>query len=167
MGSSAGGHLAALAAVTQAKDGFEPTDDGLGDVSSAVQACVTYYGPHDWSTWGGKRGKDTPEDIEKGRQASTITHLDKDDPPTLVFHGNKDITVRYAQSQILAAKLKEVGVPHEFITIEGKGHGTFYEPRKSGLNDHALVTWFLGKHLEGKDEPKPDAAVGSPPRPAP
>ena len=147
MGSSAGGHLAALAAVTQAKDGFEPTDDGLGGVSSAVQACVSYYGPHDWSKWGGKRGKDTEDDIKKGTQASTITHLDKDDPPMLVFHGNKDITVSYAQSQILVARLKELGVPHEFVTIENKGHGTFYTPARSGIEDHEMVVKFLTKHL--------------------
>jgi acetyl esterase/lipase len=154
MGSSAGGHLAALAAVTQRDKRFEPARDGLGDVSSAVQACVSYYGPHDWSRWGGRRGKDTREELAEGKLASTINHIDKTDPPMLVFHGDRDRTVPYAQSQRLVARLKAAGVAHQFVTFEGKDHGMFYVPHRSGVDDHAIVVRFLQQHLDRQaDEP--------------
>lgn len=156
MGASAGGHLAALAAVTQPEDGFEPTDDGLGDVSSAVQACVTYYGVHDWSRWGGRRGVDTKEETRKGKQASTVTHVDKADPPMLILHGNRDRTVPFSQSRALADRLTEAGVAHKLVTIEGKDHGMFYRPRRSGIDDHAIVMAFLRKHLEAPPKGTPE-----------
>lgn len=146
MGASAGGHLAALAAVTQPKDGLEP-DDGHGDVSSAVQACIVYYGVFDFTTWGFKPATATDEDRAAAKRASPLQYVDKSDPPMLLLHGTKDRTVPYSQSEKMAARLKELGVAHELITMQGKDHGMFYRPDRSGLDDHAAVVKFLGHHL--------------------
>jgi dipeptidyl aminopeptidase/acylaminoacyl peptidase len=40
-----------------------------------------------------------------------------------LIHGTEDTDVPYAESKNMAAKLKEVGVEHEFLTVTGAGHG--------------------------------------------
>ncbi len=44
-------------------------------------------------------------------------------PPTLLIHCTEDTDVPYGESKAMAAKLAEVGVEHEFITVPGAGHG--------------------------------------------
>jgi len=56
-------------------------------------------------------------------EASPMTHVRPGLPPFLLIHGNKDERVPYEQSVNFYAKLKAAGVPAEFITIEGGGHG--------------------------------------------
>ncbi len=147
IGASSGAHLATLAAVTRPADGLEPEADGHGEVSSAVQAAVAYYGAHDWSTWGGPAARRTAADEEAGRRASTLRYVRRDTPPLLVIHGTRDRTVPFAQSQRLVDALRDAGAPHEFVVWEGKDHGTFYRPDRSGVDDHALVVEFLRKHM--------------------
>lgn len=69
---------------------------------------------------GGKTPDDAPELYEK---ASPITHLTKDAPPTLILHGTIDDVVNISQSDRLAAKLSELGVPYLYDRIEGWHHG--------------------------------------------
>jgi acetyl esterase/lipase len=47
MGGSAGGHLAAMVALTTSADGLDPQEP-FGDVSCAVKCCVDFYGI-DWA----------------------------------------------------------------------------------------------------------------------
>jgi len=44
-------------------------------------------------------------------------------PPVILVHGTEDTDVPYAESRNMAAKLAEAGVDHEFITVNGAGHG--------------------------------------------
>lgn len=44
-------------------------------------------------------------------------------PPTFLTHGTADNDVPYSESKNMAAKLTESKVAHEFITVEGAGHG--------------------------------------------
>lgn len=44
-------------------------------------------------------------------------------PPTFLIHGTADTDVPYSESKNMADKLKEAGVEHEFVTVEGAGHG--------------------------------------------
>lgn len=44
-------------------------------------------------------------------------------PPTMLIHGTVDTDVPYDESQALAARMAAVGAPHEFVTLEGIGHG--------------------------------------------
>ena len=44
-------------------------------------------------------------------------------PPTMLIHGTGDTDVPYAESKNMAAKLAESKVKHEFITVQGAGHG--------------------------------------------
>ena len=44
-------------------------------------------------------------------------------PPTLLIHGTVDTDVPYAESRNMTAKLAEFKVKHEFVTVQGAGHG--------------------------------------------
>ena len=70
-------------------------DGGHAEQSSAVQAVVDLYGPcdltdqgagpphHQAVLWGASPTRKPPEAYNL---ASPIKHLDKSDPPTLIFH---------------------------------------------------------------------------------
>lgn len=77
------------------------------------------------------------------RLTSPITHVSKDDPPILLFHGDKDKLVPLQQSQVLANKLREVGVPHKLVVVVGEGHGWDYPVN---LQATEILNWF-GKYL--------------------
>jgi len=44
-------------------------------------------------------------------------------PPTLLIHGTKDTDVPHEQSVVIDRELSRKGVPHEFISVPGAGHG--------------------------------------------
>lgn len=52
-----------------------------------------------------------------------LRNVTGDYPPTLLLHGDQDTDVPYEQSQQMAAALREQGVPHRLITMQGLGHG--------------------------------------------
>ena len=44
-------------------------------------------------------------------------------PPTILVHGTLDTDVPHEESKKLAARFAQLGVRHEFISLEGVGHG--------------------------------------------
>ncbi|MGA2658148.1 MAG: alpha/beta hydrolase [Verrucomicrobiota bacterium] len=52
-----------------------------------------------------------------------IRNLTAKYPPTFLIHGTADTDVPYTESKNMADKLKETGVEHEFVTVQGAGHG--------------------------------------------
>jgi acetyl esterase/lipase len=64
-----------------------------------------------------------PEKAELARLVNPLTHVDADDPPAFIAHGNQDNVVPYNQSQRLATALEEVEVSHVFRPVLGAGHG--------------------------------------------
>jgi len=147
VGSSAGGHLAALVGVT--------TD---------VQAIVSFYGGSnlmtilEQSTPKGVAMRvpalqlllgDVPEKTpELARQASPVFHVDRRDPPLLLMHGDEDPQMPIQQSRELAAKYKELGLPVHLEVVAGAGHGgkEFYDAQRM-----RLVIEFLKKHLRRQE----------------
>src|SRR5207237_10124027 len=114
-GSSAGGHLAALAGLAGPSAGLEGTG-GYEGVSSSVIAVIDMSGPTDF-TAPPEPGIDTsPVVALLGKpldsagdllsRASPVTYVTKDAPPFLIMHGDKDQVVPFSQSQILYDKLK-------------------------------------------------------------
>jgi acetyl esterase/lipase len=124
-GDSAGGHLAMLAAY-----GADDASLGAGrlypQVPPRVRCVVDFYGVANFETfpaWGGWtfiRSNSDPAGVKTAalRRYSPINYLTKNSPPTLIVHGRNDSGVTWKQSEELAAKLKELGVPHEFVTLE-------------------------------------------------
>ena len=56
------------------------------------------------------------------KAASPVTYVDKNDPPFLIIHGEKDELVSPKQSQLLSAWLKVVGVQNELIIVKDAPH---------------------------------------------
>lgn len=69
---------------------------------------------------GGKDPKKDPEFFVPYCPEQNVTHAY---PPTLLLHGNTDTDVPHDQSVRMARALEAGGIEHEFITIEGRGHG--------------------------------------------
>ena len=52
-----------------------------------------------------------------------VRNLSAQYPPTLLIHGTDDTDVPHEQSVVMDRELASRGVPHEFISIPGGGHG--------------------------------------------
>ena len=60
--------------------------------------------------------------------ASPVTYVDKNDPPFLIIHGEKDDLVSNKHSKLLSAWLTAVGVQNELIIVKDAPHfGTMYD----------------------------------------
>jgi len=147
IGGSAGGHLAAMVGLTDAKAGLDPAGPDAG-ISCRVQAVVTMYGPaelrKDTVMLPGTR--EQVPDLYK--LASPVTHVSKDNPPVLLLHGTADKLVPVTQSEQLAEALKKAGVEHRLIIVEGAPHSFDLQPKQRDLRP--LVIGFFDKHLKGK-----------------
>ncbi|MFD2473586.1 alpha/beta hydrolase fold domain-containing protein [Amycolatopsis silviterrae] len=119
-GGSAGGHLAALAALTPRVKEYQP---GFEDVDTSVAACVPFYGVHDLAGVGGDRASVDHRDEFLGPRvfkldpefrrevfelASPLLHVKPDSPDFFVLHGEADTVVPVSQGRAFAAKLREV-----------------------------------------------------------
>ena len=152
IGGSAGGHLAAMVALTGPESGLDPKAP-YGEHSCRVQAAVDLYGPADLRHWP-ERPRITmlpqsrEENPELYRQASPGTHADKDDPPVLILHGTADKTVPVSQSEILAKQLAAAGAAHQLLIIDGAPHTFHLQPKQQDLRP--VVLGFFDKHLKHK-----------------
>ena len=117
-GGSAGGHLAALAALTPGDPQFQP---GFEDADTSVRAAVPFYGVYDFAgstglanaigmrdaflgprvmqtTW-----QDAPDVYEA---ASPILRITPDAPDFFVIHGEVDSLVAVDQARLFVAELR-------------------------------------------------------------
>ncbi|CAB4961340.1 unannotated protein [freshwater metagenome] len=117
-GGSAGGHLAALAALTPGDPAFQP---GFEDADTSVRAAVPFYGVYDFAgstgltnaigmrdaflgprvmqtTW-----TDSPDVYEA---ASPILRITPDAPDFFVIHGDLDSLVAVDQARLFVAELR-------------------------------------------------------------
>ena len=166
-GGSAGGHLAALVGAS----GGEKYLEGKGpyaSFSSAVQAVSENYGPTDFLKMNdapGNMDHNSPTSPEsefiggpiqqntgKVKLANPITYVDASDPPMLIVHGLKDMSVPYHQSELLYEALQKAGVPARLVPVENAGHGfkpdpadAQISPTKQEIKD-IHIAWFK-KHL--------------------
>ena len=58
-----------------------------------------------------------------GRTISPVYHVTRDDPPTLILHGDADTLVPIQQSERMVEALKAVGVEAKLIVRPGQAHG--------------------------------------------
>jgi acetyl esterase/lipase len=158
LGSSAGGHLAAMlgtAADVGGLDGACP----LLDRSPAVGAVVAVAGPHDIRTAGpldsGQRGMVEnflgvrPEaDPARALLASPAVHVTPGDPPFLLIHGTADEVVPIRQSRSMRDTLRAAGVPVTLIELPGVGHSVAEFGREARFRVSTCTTLaFLRERL--------------------
>jgi acetyl esterase/lipase len=115
-GSSSGGHVALWTAIAHTPPGSDPAEAPL------LKPCalVLLSAVADTSPETGY----TPKRFGAHTTALSPVHqLDGHMPPSLVFHGDADRTVPYAQAQALHARLIATGNACEFVTVPGGDHG--------------------------------------------
>ncbi|HVS67621.1 MAG TPA: alpha/beta hydrolase [Mycobacteriales bacterium] len=115
-GGSAGGHLAAMVALTANDPKYQP---GFEDVDTSVRACVPFYGVYDLAnlldTKAGEREYKhflaptlfKSKDRELARSASPLALIRSDAPPFFIIHGRNDSLVNVAEARELARALRE------------------------------------------------------------
>lgn len=131
MGFSAGGHLASMIGLSKnnAVDAFFMPGSSK---KFNFKAVVDFYGPADLTLFPGANDAKSPEGLLIGaapldrpdlaKIASPVSYVDKNDPPFLIIHGEKDDLVSPRQSQLLHSWLKVKGVPSELIVVTGAPH---------------------------------------------
>lgn len=151
---SSGGHLSLMVGLT-GDDGKADASDPIERVSSRTQAIVAWFPPTDMVNWGSPGGYKTIEQFRPGlllsilgkvtdletqlKAISPVYHVTKDDPPVLLIHGDRDLTVPLQQSRVFKEKYDAEGLPSELIVHKGGGHT--YWP---GIMDDypAVWSWF-------------------------
>lgn len=137
MGFSAGGHLASLQGLANNNGIPEFFMNGKAQ-KFKIKAVVDYYGPSELTSLGSSEDPKAPEAILLGASpvarpdlakiASPVTYVDKNDPPFLIFHGEKDDMVANRQSKLLSGWLSAVGVKNELIIVPNAPHfGKMYD----------------------------------------
>ena len=175
IGGSAGGHLALMVAYTGDNPDLSPEDLYPG-VSDKVSCCVDMYGITNLLTRkvADKKGNPTEElkshrlfseDRDQApdlwRDTSPVTYIDKNSPPTLIFHGTRDTTVDRDQSKELYAALQKAGVPSELQMIEGAKHAWALKTNKFDLRPK--VVDFFNQYLkDGVSETAPKTTTTIP-----
>jgi len=133
-GGSAGGHLAALVALTANEPEYQP---GFEDVDTSVRGCVAFYGVYDFTDRHRVWRHDAlmrllerrvmkaplaaaPEAYEK---ASPISRLHADAPPFFVIHGERDTVVPVEEARRFYDAFRRVaGSPIVYAEIPGAQH---------------------------------------------
>jgi acetyl esterase/lipase len=133
-GCSAGGHLAALAGLTD-DDGYTATPEP--HAAASVDAVVSLYGRYDWMDRSTPERDDfvrflerivvrQPIDGRPGvfRDASPIARVHADAPPFLVIHGGVDSVIPVAQAHAFVQRLRTASrSPVAYLELPGAGHG--------------------------------------------
>jgi acetyl esterase/lipase len=105
-GSSAGAHLAALAAPTPGDPAFQPGLEHLDTSVLAVIGLGGYYGPY---------GTDP--------QTSPVARVRPDAPPFFLVHGDHDTLVPVESARLFAERLRELSTqPVVYAELPGGQH---------------------------------------------
>ena len=137
-GCSAGGHLVSLLGVTDKSAGWDDVGEYKNE-SSRIQAAVPLCAPSDLTLYDIITRADMLKRVfgsETGvnpslLRASPITFVTKDDPPFLIFQGDKDNVISLKHGAELYAKLIAAGVSAKLVTVK---NGTHCLPPEPGLS---------------------------------
>ncbi|MBL9211031.1 MAG: alpha/beta hydrolase [Opitutaceae bacterium] len=155
-GGSAGGHLAALVGVTNGHPELEGDVGPHRSQRSDVHAIVSFYGASNLesilrqSTPYGLgvripalqlllRGQ--PEEKPAlAKLASPVAHVDPQDPPLLLLHGDQDPQMPVAQALEFVGAYERVGLQAKFVPLHGSAHGgkEFYDAKRLALVEEFL-----------------------------
>ncbi len=133
-GSSAGGHMAALAALTPNDPDFQP---GFEDADTSVTGAIYLNG------WYG-------DYFGMGPQSSPLGHITADAPPFLVAHGDLDPLVPVADARHFADELRRTSAnPVVYAELRGGNHAfdLYHSFRFEALVDaiEGFTTWVRSR----------------------
>ena len=176
-GGSAGGHLAALLALTPNAPEYQP---GFEHIDTRVRACVPLYGVYDFtdrlrhqrhvglrqlvSRWVLK--KSFASDPEAFVRASPLSQVGAHAPPFFVIHGTHDNMASLEDARALVAELRAQSAgPVLYAEIPGAHHAfeIFHSPRTAFVV-HAIARFLQALHaryLSERGVPAGEAAAAA------
>ncbi|CAN5636813.1 alpha/beta hydrolase [soil metagenome] len=163
-GGSAGGHLAALVALTAGDRRYQP---GFEQADCSVRAAVPFYGVYDFTN---RLGTQQPElhswflepivvkaflaeEPERFIEASPIDRVHAAAPPMLVIHGDRDTLVPVADARHFVERLDAVSeAPVLYAELQGSQHAfdVFASIRTSAVIEgvERFLAWVHRGHLD-------------------
>lgn len=143
-GNSAGAHLSALVAVTDADFALQGDEPNAG-FSPRVAAAAVESGAFDFRSPVAARfdksdypgmvkliGGTRAEKPEAAAAASPVVHVSSDDPPFLILHGRTDGLFDYRRQAVpFHEALEAAGVESELVLLDNFGHGAKGKNRPS------------------------------------
>jgi acetyl esterase/lipase len=182
-GGSAGGHLAALLALTPNDREFQP---GFEHADTSVTACVPFYGVYDLAeafdpqgragprgerigNWMARRivGATIADDRDRFVRMSPIAHAGPHAPAFFVIHGARDNLVPVEQARSFVGALREVSHrPVLYAELPGASHA--FEVFHSARTEHVVngVERFLAWLHSAHRARRPDVPAEPADRPA-
>ncbi|MET4138004.1 alpha/beta hydrolase [Pedobacter sp. UYP1] len=154
MGASSGGHLALMGGLLENNHLFDGNCKGTENIK--VAAIIDKYGITDVWDWGYGKLKTSKSatswlgakasDQEFAKSVSPLFQVKKTSPPVFIVHGDADPIVPYEQSVALKARLDELGVKNEFVTVKGGLHGKF-QPADNLVVNAKIMEFLKGLGL--------------------
>jgi acetyl esterase/lipase len=178
-GGSAGGQLAALAATSCNVESLAPPPSPLAAQSDCVQGLVTWYGVFDFvdAPLSGpvEQSADSPvarylgcapvDCASTAKLASPVTHLDKDDPPALLIHGELDKVVPVVQSKSFHEALQSRSVAAKLLLFKDVDHsfvGADADATRRASLQALSATFEFIDAISGAKKSSPTTRVESP-----
>ncbi len=165
-GGSAGGHLAAMSALT------------ANDEHERVDACVGIYGVYDMANrnktrayWAKTKREvmlaSVDEAPDRYRAVSPLDQISDHSPPMLILHGTHDTLVPVGEGEQFVAALRAAGRPVDFVPVFGAQHAFDAVSSITSRTAAGVVrTWLRHSVLEGVGR-APGQLPGRPPGQAP
>lgn len=161
-GGSAGGHLAALAALTPGDPAYQP---GFEYADTSVQAAIPHYGIYDFAGSTGLRSAEQmrdgflaprilqrryADDSEPFEAASPLLRITPDAPDFFVLHGVRDTMVSVQQARLFVERLRQVGKRSVvYAELPGAQHGFDIFPSIRSAHVVRAVDRYLHWHWNG------------------
>lgn len=155
-GESAGGHLAAMVALTQNDPRYQP---GFESADTTVQACVPFYGVYDLAaslgTFAARQRRDfflgpqvfkrkAKTDLAIFEEASPLLLVDADAPPFFVIHGAHDSLVPVKEARAFVDRLRQTSRnPVVYAELPGAQHAFDIFPSIRSAHVTRAVTRFV------------------------
>ena len=147
-GGSAGGHVAATTGVIE---GLE--EEGEDAAVSSVPNALVLFNPATDITgiqrWG-----------DRALEGSPLQHVDRGDPPTIIFHGKADTTVPFPTAEAFCKAMQEAGNRCELVGYEGRPHGFFNYTRSRAA--YTSSVWHMDRFLASLGYLEGEPTVGRP-----
>ncbi len=182
-GGSAGGHIAAMMALTANDPELQP---GIEDADTSVQVAVPLYGVYDFTN---RQNVMPPEFLpwilepmvvkeffaerpEAFAAASPLDHVSADAPPFLIIHGDNDTLAPVQDARLMAKLLGETSESAvHYLELHGAQHAfdifSSQRSRRTIVAIHRYLTAIHAQYaagvpisdIEPPDAATPDAAV--------
>src|SRR5262245_31901100 len=176
-GGSAGGHLAALVALTANEPAYQP---GFERVDTSVRACVAFYGVYDftdrhqlWPHPGLARllqRRVMKAALDEAREAyelaSPMSRVGADAPPFFVIHGDHDTMVPVEEARRFVALLREA-IPGRvaYAEIPGAQHAFEIFPSLRTMfvvqGVERFLAWVYSQHVAARASGQTPSADGA------